>query len=119
MADVSGAEIAVFGFGRGQVRVARGQQKEPEGTGTRLSKINNFCNWLRSKGFSGALGRCAAFKAPLARSRPLRGVQSACGAFKVQSGVQSACDAFKVQGWLQSGVICYSLGGFSSFPDNR
>ena len=38
-------------------------------------------------------GRFAAFKAPAARSKPLRGVQSAFGAFKVQG----TCSAFKIQ----------------------
>jgi hypothetical protein len=57
-------------------------------TGTRLGKINNFCNWLRSRGFAqfkvqGAFG---AFKAAARRLRRLRRVQGRCAAFKRGSG---------------------------------
>jgi hypothetical protein len=45
-----------------------------------------------------------AFKAPAARSKPLRGVQGAFGAFKVQG----RCAALF--------VICYQLFGFPLFP---
>jgi hypothetical protein len=72
----------------------------------------------------GQVGRLGRFAWALrALSGPLRSVQGACGAFKVQSskplcGVQSAFGAFKVQGskpLRALSVVGYLLFGFPFF----